>query len=81
MPTQFYFFLSVFKANNNLKNIMANYHLHSMSVFLHYQIRFSCAHARVLVFEYKRAFFRAARAHADSFSKNCTQLTSWKIGQ
>ena len=27
-----------------------------MSIFLHYQIRFSCAHARVLAFEYKSAF-------------------------
>ena len=43
---------------------MASYHLHNTSIFLHYQIRFSCAHARVLVFEVKIAFFRAARAHA-----------------
>ena len=46
---------------------MANYHLHSMSIFLHYQIRFSCAHARVLAFEYKECLVRAARAHADIF--------------
>ena len=50
------FFLSIFKTDNNLKNSMANYHLQSMSIFLHYQIRFSCAHARVLAFEYKSAF-------------------------
>ena len=31
---------------------MTHYHLHTMSIFLHYQIRFSCAHARVLAFEY-----------------------------
>ena len=36
---------------------MAIYHLHSISIFLHYQIRFSCAHARVLAFEYKSVFF------------------------
>ena len=35
---------------------MVNYHLHSMSIFLHYQIWFSCAHARVLTIEYKSAF-------------------------
>ena len=35
---------------------MTNYHLHTMSIFLHYQIRFSYAHARVLPFEYKSAF-------------------------
>ena len=53
---------------------MANYHLHSMFIFLHYQIRFSYTHARILVFEYKSVFFffcfRAARAHADMFFKN-----------
>ena len=47
---------SIFKTDTNLKNIMANYHLHSMSIILHYQIRFSCAHARVLAFKYKSAF-------------------------
>ena len=52
-----YFFLLIFKTDNNLKNIMANCHfLHNMSIFLHYQILFSCAHARVLVLEYKSAF-------------------------
>ena len=35
---------------------MTDYHIPTMSVFLHYQIRFSCAHARVLAFEYKSAF-------------------------
>ena len=35
---------------------MANYHLHSIFIFLHYQIRFSYVHARVLAFEYKSAF-------------------------
>ena len=57
LPTQFYFFfLSIFKTDNNLKNITANYHLHSISIFLHYQIRFLYAHARVLAFEYKITF-------------------------
>ena len=51
-----FFLLSVFKTDNNLKNIMANYHLHSMSNFLHYQIRLSCAQARVVAHEYKSAF-------------------------
>ena len=55
LPKQLYFFLSIFKTDNNLKNSMTNYHLHSMSIFLHYQIRFSCSHARVLAFEYKSA--------------------------
>ena len=50
------FFLSIFKTDNNLKNIMTNYHLHTMSIFLHYQIRFSCAHARIRAFEYESAF-------------------------
>ena len=54
--TIFFFLFSVFKTDNNLKNIMANYHLHSTSIFLHYQIRFLCAHARVLAYEYKSAF-------------------------
>ena len=35
---------------------MANYHLHSMSIFLNYQIRFPCALARVLALKYKSAF-------------------------
>ena len=35
---------------------MANYHLPSMSIFLHYLIQFACAHAWVLAFEYKSAF-------------------------
>ena len=53
----YFLFLSIFKTDNNLKNIiMAYYHLHSMSIFLHYQIRVSWAHARVLAFEYKSAF-------------------------
>ena len=43
---------------------MANYHLHIMSIFLHYQIRFSYAHARVLM-RIQKCFFRAARGHAD----------------
>ena len=42
--------------DKTMKNIMANYHLHSTSIVLHYQIRFSCVHARVLAFEYKSAF-------------------------
>ena len=50
------FCLSIFKTDNNLKSTMANNHLHSMSIFLHYQIRVSCAHARVLEFEYKSDF-------------------------
>ena len=56
LPTQLYFFLSIFKTDNNLKNIIENYHLHTMSIFLHYQIQFSCAHVWVLAFEYKNAF-------------------------
>ena len=32
----FIFFLSISKTDNYLKNNMANYHLHSMSIFLHY---------------------------------------------
>ena len=53
---------------------MANYHLHSMPIFLHYHILFSYEHARVLDFEYKSAFFRAARAHADIFFKNLNTI-------
>ena len=78
LPTQLYFFLSIFKTDNNLKNIMANYHLHGMFIFMHYQIRFYVRMhgTRILVL---KCFFRAA--HADIFSKTCTQLNSWKIGQ
>ena len=36
---------------------MPNYHLPSMPIFLHYQIRFATAHAWVLAFEYRSAFF------------------------
>ena len=35
----FSFFLSISKTDNYLKTILANYHLHSMSIFLHYKIR------------------------------------------
>ena len=38
------------------KNIMTNYHFHIMSIFLLYQIRFLCAHARVLAFQYESVF-------------------------
>ena len=44
------------QTDNNLKIIMANYYLHSISIFLHYQIQFSRAYAWVLAFEYKKAF-------------------------
>ena len=79
LPTQLYFFLSVFKTNNNLKDSVANYHLHTFGLSIFHPV--SCAHARGLAFEYKSAFFHSARAHADIFSKTCTQLNSWKIGQ
>ena len=68
----------VFKVS---KYIMANYHLHSMSIFLHYQLRFSCAHARVLAFEYKSAFSVLHVHMLILFSKTCAHLNSWKIGQ
>ena len=63
------FSLSIFKTDNNLKNVMASYHLHSISIFLHYQIRFSAAHARVLAFEYKSAF-SVLHVHMLIFFKN-----------
>ena len=75
LPTQLYFFLSIFKTDNNLKTIMANYHLHSMSIFLHYQIRFSCAHALILAFVYT-SVFSVLHVHMPIF-----QLNSWKISQ
>ena len=78
---QLSFFLSVFKYAINLKNIIANYHLLSMSIFLHYHIRFAYTYAWVLSFENESAFFRAARAQADNLSKPCTQLKSWKFPQ
>ena len=48
---------------------MANYHLHGMPIFLHYQIRFSYAHAQVLAFEYKSAF-SVLHVHMLIFFKN-----------
>ena len=70
---------ALIKTDNNLKNIMADYHLHRMSLFLHYQIRFSCAHVQVLAFDYKSAFSVLHMHMPIFFSKPCTQLNSRKI--